>query len=372
MVSLAILALLAAAAPERALPFDRPGWELRGDAVVEPFDGRDTVRIDTGWAVRRDVVLEDGTLEFDVRVTRRRSFVYVTFRMADDRELEEMYLRPHKSDLPDAVQYAPVYQGQSAWQLYHGPGATAAVPFEAGAWTRVRVVLQGRRAALFVGTMNTPVLVVPRLGREPRAGYIALRSFVPPGTRGSVVGGRPEPAARFANVVVRPDAAVDLSTLPVPPVAAEAQAVRAWAVSEALPAPAGDVPPVVASWRDAETLPSGLLELHRVVTLPEGKREMTAAARVVVRASSAGTRRLDLGFSDGATVFLNGQPLFRGEAAYDYEGRREGLIRYDQARLYLPLRAGDNEVMVVVTDGFGGMGLMGRFPDAAGLTVEAR
>src|SRR6185503_11019727 len=178
-------------------------------AAAERFEGRDTVRIDTGWAVRPDAALQDGTIDFDVRLTRRRSFVYVAFRMAGERELEEMYLRPHKSSLPDAVQYAPVYQGQSAWQLYHGPGGTAAVPFEPGAWTHVRVVLSGRRAALFVGDMAQPVLAVPRLGHEPRAGGIALRSFVPAGTAGT------EHAARFASVVVRPEVA-DLSGVTFP------------------------------------------------------------------------------------------------------------------------------------------------------------
>ena len=47
-------------------------------------------------------------------------------------------------------------------------------------------------------------------------------------------------------------------------------------------------------------------------------------------------------------------------------------IGYDQARLYLPLQAGDNELVVVVADGFGGMGLMARFPDATGLEIDAR
>ena len=42
-----------------------------------------------------------------------------------DGENEEIYLRPHKTNLPDAIQYAPVFRGQSAWQLYHGPGNTA-------------------------------------------------------------------------------------------------------------------------------------------------------------------------------------------------------------------------------------------------------
>src|SRR4051812_44919695 len=111
----------------QALPFAGGGWGLRGDAALERADDRDTLRVGTGWAFRRDVKLEDGAVDFDVQLSRRRSFVYLCFRMQDEREYEEVYLRPHKSELPDAVQYAPVYQGESAWQLYHGPGRTAAV-----------------------------------------------------------------------------------------------------------------------------------------------------------------------------------------------------------------------------------------------------
>lgn len=95
-----------------------------------------------GRATRRDVRLQDGTIDVDVMVTNRRSFVYVGFRMATDEHHEEFYLRPHKSNLPDAVQYAPVFQGRSAWQLYHGPSGTAATGLVPNVWTRVRV---GRR-----------------------------------------------------------------------------------------------------------------------------------------------------------------------------------------------------------------------------------
>ena len=127
--------------------------------------------------------LQDGTIEMDVQVTRRRSFVYITFRMQDDKEYEDFYMRPHKSGLPDALQYAPVHQGQSAWQLYHGPGATTAVEFQPGAWTRLRLVVQGSRAAVFLGAGDRPAMVA-RLAREPRAGYIALRAFLLPDTPG--------------------------------------------------------------------------------------------------------------------------------------------------------------------------------------------
>jgi len=120
-------------------------------------------------------------------------------------------------------------------------------------------------------------------------------------------------------------------------------------------------------------LPTGLVELDRFVRLPQGSRQAAAVARVHVRATQASRRRLDLGFSDRVTVFLNGSPLYQGEAGYSFDTpRREGLIGYDQASLFLPLDAGDNELAVLVSDGFGGWGLMGRFADASGLAVEAR
>ena len=106
--------------------------------------------------------------------------------------------------------------------------------------------------------------------------------------------------------------------------------------------------------------------------LPAPDSEAAALARVRVRADTAGLRRLDLGFSDVATVFLNGRPLFRCDAHYSYDNpRQEGLIHYGQATVFLPLEKGDNDLAVLVSDDFGGWGLMGRFADTTGLEVTA-
>jgi hypothetical protein len=376
-----VVAVLLAAPPSQApaspgaLPFSDGRWELQGAAAVERLGEREVLRVETGRAYRRDVSLQDGVIDFDVQVTRRRSFVYVAFRMAEDGEHEEFYLRPHKASLPDALQYAPVWQGQSAWQLHHGPGATAAVDFEAGAWTHVRVILAGTRAALFLGDMEKPALLVPHLARSPRPGYLALRGFLPTGEPGA------RPSARFANVVVRPGpASLDAFTVPAKPPADAPGVVRAWSVSRSwVPrAEAAAVPELpqaeqLGEWQRLEAQPGGLLELHRFVRLPAGSRDGAALARLHVRAARAGAYAFDLGFSDAATVFVNGRPLFRGEASYSFDApRRDGLIGYDQARLYLPLEAGDNELAILVSDGFGGWGLMGRFPSPQGLELEAR
>ena len=124
----AFLFLLAASTvPAQTLDFEK-GWEVaeQGSAVVR-YLGNNALRMGTGNAYRRDVRLQDGTIELDVATTGRRSFFYLQFRMESDREYEEIYLRPHKTGLGDALQYNPVYRGESNWQLYHGEGGTAPV-----------------------------------------------------------------------------------------------------------------------------------------------------------------------------------------------------------------------------------------------------
>lgn len=229
--------------------------------------------------------------------------------------------------------------------------------------------------------MNTPALLVPRLSREPQAGSIALGGFLPAGVPGE------GPIARFTNVVVRPGVVVyNLAAAPNAPARSGSRAsaaadmspaavIRAWSLSKAFvpeetaAVPSIPGPRVLGEFQRVDAEPSGLVQLYRHVRAPESGR-VAAVARVRVRAERAGLYTFDLGFSDVATVFLNGRPIFRGDGSYSFDRpRREGLIGFDNAQLYLPLAAGENELAVLVTDSFGGWGLMGRFL-GKGLRVE--
>lgn len=366
----AILAAAPLSALQQPIPFDAR-WQLTGEgSQVLQAEGRSALQLTTGIASLPDFRLQDGTVDVDVRFPDQRAFLYLMFRMQSPREYEEFYLRPHKNDLPDAVQYAPVLQGNSAWQFYHGPGGTAAIALPPDQWVRVRLVLQGRQAALFVGDTLTPALVVPRLAREPAAGYIALRSFVPPQDRPGPYG------AQFANLVVRPSEIL----YQFPPVATPtlpAGLITAWEVSRAFVPDTGTrqviaAEAIAAGMEQVSVEPDkGFVLLHRHVAMPAGVRRVGTVARVTVRAATAGLRRFSFGFSDEVSVYLNGTLLYSGDARYAFDQpRREGLIGLDQGSLYLPLRAGDNDLTLVVVDGFGGWGVMGQFEDPTGLTFR--
>jgi hypothetical protein len=80
-----------------------------------------------------------------------------------------------------------------------------------------------------------------------------------------------------------------------------------------------------------------------------------------------------IGYSDEVSVFLNGRLLYSADDRYSFDApRREGLIGLDMGTLYLPLQAGANDLVLVVSDSFGGWGVMGQLPDRQGLRVVAR
>ncbi len=353
------------------LGFDDPGWEIEGeDSVVEQLDGELALRLKSGHATFRDLELLDGTIEFDLQVTELRSFAYIYFRMVSDDEHEEFYFRPHKSLLPDAVQYAPVYKGSSQWQLYHDARSTAAAEIPAGEWIPVKVVIEGTRAAVFLGSVEEPQLVVPKLAHEPVPGQIALRSFMTFGTPPDTY------VANFANVVVHPGV-IDYE-FPEIEAAGDVDSglVETWRLSPPFVPAAGDVlelpDEVLASeeWQTVKANADGLVEVERFVTRPEGVRRVSVLARLSLAADTATTRRLDLGFSDEVSVFLNGRLLLVDDESYSFNlPRRQGLWGTDQLSVFLPLEPGANELILALTDRFGGWGLSGRLDAGDGVTV---
>ncbi len=350
------------AAQVRQLSFDS-GWDYSAaeTRAVGPFLGREALRLRNGVAVRRDLSFQDGTIDFDMAVTGHRSFVYIQFRQVAEGENEEIYFRPHKTNLSDAIQYAPVFRGQSAWQLYHGPGNTARVPLPRNEWIHVRVVMQGQRAALYVGDTTRPAMVVPRLARDAAAGAIAFRAFTP-------AGGAPEGVfvGAFSNVVVRPGV-VPAGFPAAPERPRPAGVVASWQLSPAFVpvegrpvAPSDSLLAGRASWPMRPVDEEGRLVLDRYLGRPGQDARAAAVLRLVVSAERDTVRRLDLGFSDEYLLLVNGRPVAGGNAAYSFDNpRQDGVLTPRQASVYLPLQRGENEVLIVLHDVFGGWGLIG-------------
>jgi hypothetical protein len=352
------------------LAADDGEWEIRGDGAPGRVDGRAVLNLRLADVERRGLAFADGTVAFDMKVSDRRTFVGVKLRVADDGTYEDVYFRPHKSGLPDAIQYNPAYRGVGQWQLHHGPGATAFADYRPGTWQHVRIEVKGRQAAIFLGHGDTPSLQVSHLRTGVERGGFGFWASRPGATD-------QDPwTVSLADVTVEPGVTTyDFAPEREEPVAAGV--IRRWEVSTTYTGEAAELDALprtlaASSWHVVEAAPSGLLSLDRELVRPDDGAAL-AFARIRLRVSRARTVRMDLGYSDDATVFLDGRPIFAGRFSYSYNfPRRDGLITPDQATVHLPLTPGEHEVVVAVSDVFGGWGLMGRIVDRQGVTLIGR
>lgn len=87
-------------------------WNIPNDALFEKFDNRKTLVLKNGRATVKNLNFKNGSIEVDVSAKSKRNFAGISFRELDD-NLEEVYMRLHKSNQADAIQYTPMFNNES-------------------------------------------------------------------------------------------------------------------------------------------------------------------------------------------------------------------------------------------------------------------
>jgi hypothetical protein len=82
--------------------------------------------------------------------------------------------------------------------------------------------------------------------------------------------------------------------------------------------------------------------------------------------------KLNLGFANEVWVFLNGDYVFLDKNFYGEPSMKtpRGRLSIDNSSFYLPLKAGDNELLIAVANNFFGWGIVARLDDNRGLKFE--
>ena len=350
---------------QQAIEMDDPKWMFDDKGVsLEKIAGRQAIKIKTGKAVLSNVLLEDGIIEYDMYLSGERAFSYLYFRSESNDEHEEIYFRSHKSNAPDALQYSPVFQRRSAWQIYHGEKGTTSVTLPAKTWIKVKLELVGQTMKLWLGDNPDAVLTVNQLGRKAQAGTIAFRGFVP---RNSPA----EYSAYFSGLKITKRAASNVDVDSDPPL--PSGQITAWRVSPAFDSNKGPVIqlpelPDTDKWTTPAIQSDGSFEFLRSRKIPNKSRHWAVVADVNLQSEQEQICELHLGFSDEITLSVNGNPVLYQDADYRYADRRQqGLMHPDQVVAYIPLAKGNNHVRAVVADRFGGWGLSGRLEKCPGV-----
>lgn len=132
---------------------------------------------------------KDGTIEVEVAGAPRpgatsdvRGFIGIVFRVqAHGERAENFYLRPTNGRADDQLRRNHAVQYESApnfpWHRLRkeSPGVYESyVDLEAGAWTRMKIVVSGTKARLYVNGAGQPCLIVNDLKLGETHGQIAL------------------------------------------------------------------------------------------------------------------------------------------------------------------------------------------------------
>lgn len=340
------------------VPFTSEQWKFETtDHTSETYLGKESVRIKTNRAFLQGASFENGIIEYDVAFPPGRAFIGVYFRIDDDKNCEEFYLRSHQSGNPDANQYSPIYGGVSAWQLYHGEGYGVPIQYAFNEWMHVKLVMAGQHMEVYINDMEKPVLI-SELKRPSQKGYLGITG---------------SGENHFANFTYTSMDNVPLKATPRPKQPAPAGTVTQWEVSSGISEKSLVAAPSLKpsdkaglSWKTATTENTGMLNLASVATWSEANN--TVLARVVVNSDKEQVKKFVFGFSDHARLYLNDHLLFSGEDDYrsrDY--RFLGTVGYYDA-VYLNLKKGRNEIIIAVSERMGGWGVKGKFEDMTGLT----
>ncbi len=199
-----ILALLAGPSPSASQTLDKLQLhKVRADAVA--YRGRQAIHLtqmpdargEDTLAIATGSELQDGVIEVDLAGApapgafgEARGFIGVAFRVqANAAKYELLYLRPTNGRAEDQLRrnHSTQYVSFPDWPWQRTRQETPGLyesytDLEPGVWTKVRIVLAGAKARLYVNGAEQPCLIINDLKLPPAKGAIGF--WTGPGTDG--------------------------------------------------------------------------------------------------------------------------------------------------------------------------------------------
>jgi hypothetical protein len=219
---------------------------------------------------------------------------------------------------------------------------------------------------VFVNDAPSPALEVGRLEGDAMTGNLRLQG---PGT--------------FANMMITPGAVDGLSPEPAKdPLEGDPGLIRDWRLSPFSTLPNGkqpvygEMPGANQEWKPVTTERNGLVNVSREYGLPVHQPNRAVAwLTTTIASDKTQTKKVEIGWTREVWVFVNGELVYADRNSFDQDSARkypDGRCSLENGAFTLPLRAGDNEVVVALANNFFGWGLMVRLPDSDGIRLAAK
>ncbi|UTW54131.1 family 16 glycoside hydrolase [Kordiimonas sp. SCSIO 12610] len=364
------LLLLANVGGSRAddIEFGGMDWDISTeDFKIEKDGDTEILYFQNGNLWLKNSDFANGEIRFSMWLGAGRGFSGVMFHGEDNNNYDEFYIRHHLSGGDDAVQYTPVFNGLSGWQLYAGDGFWGNALFERGRWIDVQLLLNGRRAVFLMD--GRPIIRVPYLKFAKESGRIGFKSRVSSVKIKDIR--LVEKNIDLIPYFYRPKLNANIDAL-LPSEQSGSAAPRQqkpegliskWQVSEVMASNAlkgqanlDNTDLANMNWQELFVEEQGAINIARLTGRTRGNNLVLAKANV--SADQAEIKTLNFGYSDRVRVYVNGELAYSGNNSWRSRDHRYlGTIGlFDSIPLHL--KAGKNEIIMAVSEGFGGWGVM--------------
>lgn len=325
-----------------------PNWNVTDQSTFERFDDRETLVLNGGRIMVKNQKFTNGTIEVDVYANSSRSFAGITFRKQGD-NIEEVYMRMHKSNQVDAVQYTPIFNNESNWQLYRE--YQAQVSFKNTGWNTLRVEVNNNSADVFVN--DEKVMSIDHLRTDNNMGEVGLFALF---------------TNRFSNFRISHKDATNYnkeSNIKH----TDTNVITQWEITKAKPYTEEELSFddfLKEKYTTVSTEKSGLLPISKYIKKTssgnfEGNEENYTIAYTTIDLDRKETRLFSFDYSDKIIVYLNGKIIFKGTNAFRAKGiQYMGHIDMNANKLYLPLEKGVNQIHCVVIEKANGWGIIAK------------
>jgi hypothetical protein len=317
-----------------------------------------------GAVVAKNADFSEGVIDFDIQPTDS-NFASFYFHRQDGLETECFYFRTGwaagHSDIMEGVQYTPVVKGVSCWNLM--PHFQGNASFRQDAWNHVRIQIAGRQMLIYVNSNTRPTLTIPQLEGNVSHGTFAF-----------------EGQMTVAHLVVHPVKIANTSWFSGPggydPTENDPRYLRHWQVTQPDTIPPGIdfgknlLPGKETVWSSIVAERRGLINLTRLYG--GGAPRRIVWLKTNLRAERQWNYKLNLGFTNEVWVFLNGKYLYIDKNFYDEPSMKtpRGRVSIENCSFNLPLKAGDNELLIGVGNDFFGWGIVARLDDNIGVQIN--
>ena len=325
-----------------------------------------------GAVVAKNIDFSEGGIDFDIQPTDS-NFASFYFHRKDALETECFYFRTGWAaghpDIMEGVQYTPVIKGVSCWNLL--PHYQGNANFRQDSWNHIRIQIAGRQMLVYVNSDARPTLTIPMLEGNTAHGTFAF-----------------EGQMTVAHLVVRPTQATAIARLSGPegfdPTDNDPRYLRHWQVTLPDTIPPGIdfgknlMPGKQSVWSPVQAERRGLVNLTRLYggNLPRfyegGAPRRIVWLKTTLRADREWNYKMRLGFTNDVWVFLNGKYLYIDKNYYDEPSMKtpRARVSIENCSFNLPLKAGDNELLIGVGNDFFGWGIVARLDDNLGVKIE--